>query len=292
MQNQNFSTGYAATKSGSLPVDVAIKKARIQLLFVPMGILLLMPIVSGILVGIKVVPTWFIAIGFLAGFLGSLLIWMMLIPKWKVWAFGNVRNVHELKSRAIMNRMIWPDHSFFSKLELWSTEDKRAWQEIKEKFKHPDAFIDDPSVPKETLIFYSRVSAYILFPLGIGSGFIGVTELLKDGDKTRGYVLSAFALIVIVVELRKLLIKKPRLTISNDGIEAAKVKFYPWNEIRNETIIREGVGKNIKFYLTYSHAQGYEKIAINEYGINRDKLHRLLILYRARFNALNKGTMQ
>jgi hypothetical protein len=41
-----------------------------------------------------------------------------MITKWRVWAFENVRNVHELKKRAIQEKLISADSSIFEKTEI------------------------------------------------------------------------------------------------------------------------------------------------------------------------------
>jgi hypothetical protein len=51
-----------------------------------------------------------------------------MITKWRLWAFENVRNVHELKERAVQAKLIWPDHSIFEKMEIRSASDKERWR--------------------------------------------------------------------------------------------------------------------------------------------------------------------
>lgn len=72
----------------------------------------------------KLIPIWGYFIGLILGFVLSWLWWSFKIAKWRVWAFENVRNVHELKKRAIQERLIWPDGHFFEKTEIWSAADR------------------------------------------------------------------------------------------------------------------------------------------------------------------------
>ncbi|RFZ83439.1 hypothetical protein DYU05_15010 [Mucilaginibacter terrenus] len=56
-----------------------------------------------ILMPIFDLPGWTAVPGFAAGFLLAWLWWSITITQWRIWAFDNVRNVHELKS-ALSNK--------------------------------------------------------------------------------------------------------------------------------------------------------------------------------------------
>lgn len=49
----------------------------------------------------NLIPVWGVGIVFLFGFVLGWLVWSFMITQWRIWAFGNGRNVHELKKRAI-----------------------------------------------------------------------------------------------------------------------------------------------------------------------------------------------
>src|SRR5688572_28161200 len=63
----------------------------------------------------KIFPFWIIPVGFGLAFGLAWLWWSIMITKWRLWAFDNVRNVHELKKRAVREKLIWADNSFFEK---------------------------------------------------------------------------------------------------------------------------------------------------------------------------------
>ena len=66
----------------------------------------------------NLIPDWGIGIAFLIGFVLAWLIWSFMITKWRIWAFENVRNVHELKKRAIQEKLIWNEGNIFEKTEI------------------------------------------------------------------------------------------------------------------------------------------------------------------------------
>jgi hypothetical protein len=126
---------------------------------------------------------WLIGGGFILSFVLSWLWWSINITKWRLWAFDNVRNVHELKKRASREQLIWKDGNFFEKTEIRSAADKDKWAALQDKFNIPDVFIDDYTVPAETRVYYSKV----MIVLGIAFGFacMGVSiYFFKQPDKT------------------------------------------------------------------------------------------------------------
>jgi hypothetical protein len=57
------------------------------------------------------------------------------ITEWRVWAFENVRNVHELQHRAVLSRLIpGKESKILEKLEIWSKADRLRWDELQQKF--------------------------------------------------------------------------------------------------------------------------------------------------------------
>jgi hypothetical protein len=62
----------------------------------------------------KILPYWVIPIGIVLAIGLGWLYWSFMIPKWKVWAFENVRNVHELQKRAVREKLIWAEGSFWN----------------------------------------------------------------------------------------------------------------------------------------------------------------------------------
>jgi len=61
--------------------------------------------------------------------------WSFMITKWRIWAFENVRDVHELKSRAIAEKLIWPDGSIFEKTEIRTSQDRERLMLIEKRFE-------------------------------------------------------------------------------------------------------------------------------------------------------------
>lgn len=224
-------------------------------------------------------PQGFPLIGFGLGFILAWLYWSLSITKWKIWAFERVRNVHELKSRAILEGLIWKDDHIFGKTEIWSGSEKNKWHSIKIKFDEADIFIDDSSISTETIIEYknSDINVLVLTTIGI----IGGAYLVYENKLIVG--ISFVLLGIIINRLVKRKVTK-FFIINSVGIKKPKTKFFHWSTIKNEKIIKQNFGKNTKFYLTYTREGNIEKIDIDKLEIDVSVLYDLLKIYRGRNN--------
>ncbi|MBK8564571.1 MAG: hypothetical protein IPN76_14860 [Saprospiraceae bacterium] len=232
------------------------------------------------------ISAWVLLVGMIAGIGFAWLWWSFFIVKWRLWAFKNVRNVHELKTRAIQKGLIWPDDSFFNKTEIWNDEDKAEWQLIQRKFKIEDIYEDDSAVPREAIIYFSKTKNYaemavFLFVLGFG-----LFSLLVAKEWLFGLPCSILGVYLTLRSYKKAANNSPQIILTDNGIMTANTQFHPWRLISNETVVQEQNGKYVNIYLIYYHPGGKEKISIDDYDTNYDKLHHLLKTYRLRSNNL------
>lgn len=234
----------------------------------------------------NIIPGWGIGIAFLIGFVLAWLIWSFMITKWRIWAFENVRNVHELKKRAIQEKLIWNDGNVFEKTEIRNSEDKRKLKMLEKKFEIDDEYKEDYLLPPKMKIFYSKVYSYS--ELGVSALIIGVGIYLYTQGVTKYYILgtimSVIGLYTIVKESRKAFNNKPQIIIDNKGIQTKDVEFKNWSSIENEEVIQDGYGKSAKSYLTYFYDHEYEKIEIDSLNVTHREMENIIRTYRIRNN--------
>lgn len=134
-----------------------------------------------------------------------------------------------------------------------SQADKNKWISLQERFTRPDVFNDDPQVPAETVVYYSKVKKYLslLFYLPI-LGF-GIVVLCFHDNSTFMYIWGIF-LILLSVGLFYITIKdafnsKPQLIMNNEGMSTAEASFHPWKFIKNERTTISTSGKVRSIYL-------------------------------------------
>lgn len=271
---------------GQISVNKAIKRGHL-IVNVPVFVAIIgCPAFAFYLSNYNLIPSWGIGIAFLIGFVLAWLIWSYMITKWRIWAFENVRNVHELKKRAIQEKLIWNDGSIFEKAEIRNSNDKIKLKNLEKKFEKEDEYKEDYSLPPKMEIFYSKIHSY--FELGVSILIIGIgIYFLLKGD-TKNYILGTIMSVIgvysSVKELRKLFNNKPLIIISNKGIRTKSAGFRNWSSIKNEEVIQEGYGKSAKSYLTYLYNDDeYEKLKIDSLNVSHKELENIIRTYRIRY---------
>lgn len=228
------------------------------------------------------IPKWGIAMGFSVGFLLAWLYWSYSITKWRIWAFDHVRNVHHLKKKAINRGLIWKDKSWFEKTEIRSKLDKLKLKQIQKKFEKKDVFNDDPSIPKVTKIYYSIALAILeLFFMVVCFG-LGVYFILNEEGQISIILSFAVGIFCGYKGFQSLYNRTPQIIMDDRGIETVDTSFMPWNRIKNVEVEIEQKTRNARFYLTYKHRDGLERLDMTRYNVSPKRMEDLLRIYRLR----------
>jgi hypothetical protein len=207
---------------------------------------------------------------------------------WQIWAFNNVRNVHELKKRGIQENLIDPDDKFFNKKKIKTLADKEKWDTFQAKFKQRDVFNDDLTVPDRTIIYFSKRKQFFLLLLICIAFTTGIYLLIKSEDYLYGTGTLLFGFIWIYVN-RNLITLTPQIIINDKGIQTSSTPFQNWSNIWQEEVISQTSDDTVDDYIIYYHPKGKVKLLINDFGISLQSLNRLLILYRNRYNNQNRN---
>jgi uncharacterized membrane protein YiaA len=214
------------------------------------------------------------------GFFTSLIIFLILIfilhKKWKKWAFNNVDNLIELKRRMLQDKKFITSRDFNHKVTT---------EKMINEYLIDNEFIDDPKIPEETNIYYSKSKSsfnVVLMALFV----IGGIYLLIQTDKwiigLVGLLLGVFG---IIESLKNKSNSKPQIVISNKGIKSDNLKFYSWDDIKDEYIEKDFDTKNniTNYFLNYTYTDGYVHLNIEDLDIDDETLSNLLFVYRRRF---------
>ena len=267
----------------TISVDQAISKGH-RMVNLPVFAAMLGPVTACMLLAAKYpLPGWMIPVTLPFGIALAWLLWSILITRWKVWAFENVRNVHELKKRAVQENLIWPDGSYFEKTEIWTSNDRERWNSIQLKFKQKDAFLDDRSFDSETIIYYAKGKNFLEMAI-MASCFVLGIFLLTKSSYLLGTVFAAFGAWAAYREFKQATNTEPQIILNDKGIRTASTPFHEWKHIRELKAIQERSGKYSVSYLTYTHPGGRVKVKIDDYDTNVVALNKILILYRWRYN--------
>lgn len=270
-----------------ISVNKAINRGHL-IVNIPVFICIIgIPALSFYLSNQNLIPKWGIGIGFVLGFVIAWLVWSFMVTKWRIWAFENVRNVHELKKRAIQEKLIWNDGNIFEKTEIRNSEDKSRLKKLEKKFEQEDEYREDHSLPLKMEIHYSKAYNYV--ELGVSILIIGVGIYFFTKADIKQYILGAIisgiGLYSTIKEFRKALDTKPKIIIDSRGIQTKNVEFKNWSSIKSEEVIQEGYGKSAKSYLIYFYdEEEFEKIEIDSLNVPHRELENIIRTYRIRNN--------
>jgi uncharacterized membrane protein YciS (DUF1049 family) len=228
-----------------------------------------------------------IAVVFVLGFILSWLYWSIMITRWRIWAFTNVRNVHELQKKAIEAKLINKDGGFFEKTEIRTATQKRQWAELQEKFKAQDIYQEDYSIPAETMIRYSRgaISISLVVAVMVVGGGIYMIVL-------KSYYMAIFLVgigsYMSYAELKKVMDKLPQIILNDKGIETKNSGFTAWEDITDDQVITRTEGRSSNTYFEYNCPHGNVQLNIAELDTNKKALENMLHTYRLRNRKNNK----
>lgn len=284
----------------NISVDTALKKGH-KIFLIPgiivLVIMLLLFVSSFYMMVNDFFSPWFLLIMFPGGFLPMIIILWFLrsikIPDWKLWAFEHVRNVHELEKRALQERLIYDAANLFTKTEIWTEKKKAKWEILKEKFQQEDIFIDDLTVPSETLIFYSKFQSRFEIGFVIFMLLMGVALSIIADNYFAAYLVGVFAIFaayIVYTRHQRANSTKPQITINEKGIETISTPFQNWNVIKNEEAIVEIQTKNSKSYLIFDFPKGKERLRIDDFNTSVKSLNHLLRIYRGRSSFKNHSS--
>jgi hypothetical protein len=271
----------------NITVSEAISKGKMKLVYLPMFILFSSIGLGFYLQYMQIFEGWIIAITVVAGFVLSWLAWSYFVVEWKIWAFENVRNVHELKRKAIEQKLIWNDDSWFNKTQIIRYDQKQKLKLLERKFLEKDVYKDDLNIPKETFIHYSKAS--LIFGIVIGLAFvIGGFYFFETNDQIIVVLLfGALGSYFFISSLLKLFSKSPRIILSSEGILLHKKELMKWEYITNEITEIRSSGKHTNYYLVFYYKNKQQEMQIDDLEIDNDKLENLLQVYRVRFEKNN-----
>ncbi|MGY4537853.1 hypothetical protein ACVW0P_002272 [Mucilaginibacter sp. UYNi724] len=162
-------------KTSLISVDEALSIGR-KMLFLP-RILMMAGLFFGMfflaMIGIAIVEgppfttnAWLVCAGailfcLLVCFYLPFLYWSKTTTRWKLWAFDNVDDVHELRIMAAQAHLCPVYGNIMDKLQIQSREEREQWRALQDRFSFRADFKDDPNIPAITQIFYSKLHMII-----------------------------------------------------------------------------------------------------------------------------------
>ena len=271
----------------TISVDEAIKKG-IYSVNLPALLIFLIGLIASFATAFIFFKPYEMIAGLIVSYVLATAYRAIMAAKWRIWAFDKVRNVHELHERALSEKLLYPtNRPGFGVINYNSESQKKHLEKLQAKFRQPDIFIDDRSVPAETVIRYSLLKYSIWIIMFVLMTIFGI-YLCTLGHMISyiiGIPLIVIGIVNTYMRIRNMLSREPQIILNNDGMRTASTPFYKWNEIANENAIREGTGKYAMYYLCYDHPKGTTKFHVIDLEVGFIRLQKLLRVYRGRNTA-------
>jgi len=211
--------------------------------------------------------------------------WCIMVTRWKLWAFDKVRNVHELEERAIIYGILSKKGSLLEKLEIRTADQQRKFKMLQDKFNQPDIFVNTPSIPEETTIYYNSRREVIIIVLFSVLFFALIILGILSPLRIQYFGVSLIPLFFIIRHYLLLKDREVQILLNAEGIQMAGVRFYTWDVISDVGITSRGVPPIHE--LIYRCPAGVWIIEINNLGTNKGDLLKMISEYKSRFNARN-----
>lgn len=211
--------------------------------------------------------------------------WSVAITYWRIWAFTNVRNVHELKRQAIAQKLIWGDGSWFEATEIRTRKQKKELKALDVKFLQPDEINieEDAEIADEIKVYFSKGLMYLYIGMATIFCLFGFYELFKDfGSGIWGIVVGIY---YFFFKVPKLLDNTPQMILNRKGIEMPNVRLIRWNRIKKVSVEEIGTGKYSKTFLVLHYSRRKKsrtkvKINISEFDLSSRKIEKYIKTYR------------
>lgn len=265
----------------TVTVDEALNKGRLKLVYLPLVIIIGFIGAGLLLYKNQFIGEWVLFPSLILGVTCGWLAWSYFANKWKIWAYQNVRNIHELQRKAIEEKLVWRGGSWFEKTEFKSTEQKAKLKSLQQNFLEKDLYKDDINVPKETVIFYSKGILSFLLIISLGMISLGIYSIFEK--EYFGSFLIFFGLYLTYEQIKKLRDNEPQIIINDKGIVLKDKKLISWNKIHDDRVFTRSSGKSSKTYLAFNN----EMIEVDDLTIRLNQLENLLHVYRVRFENKN-----
>ena len=270
---------------GSVSVEEAILRGKKTVMYPMVGILLGLPIVAILLSAQFDLTPWIIAAGGVLGFLFSWLYWSYAITHWRIWAYENVRNLHELKHKAFEHHLIKEDGTFSQRTEIRTKEQKHKLRQLEKKFLDEDVYRDDFNVPKEIKIRPALLSTFLC--IGFGLVLLGITVefLLIHFDEISLKVLLPIIIggLLLFCGIQNLIEKEPPLILNAKGVKLPKIDLMGWNHITNEYIKREVRANYVAYFLVFEYKSKLFEVSIVGLHLKPNQIENAVRVYRIRF---------
>jgi hypothetical protein len=262
--------------------DDAIRKGKKMLVY-PTMLIVFLNLIMAFIFASNEFPKWVFIFFFVAAPILGWLYWSFYAPKWRIWAFENVRNVHELKRKAVRHKLLHNDADFSRKTMFVSADQKLQLEKIEKKFLIKDAYNEDLSVTIETQIFFAQHAIAGAYFFSSAVVILGIYVSVSTDSLRPLWLFLPIGGFLLYKAHKRYGAKTPQLVINAIGIRVADETLIEWANIAATAIDTRREGKHDNHYLVISYYNRYEEVCINDLDISLHDLEHCLQVHRFRF---------
>jgi hypothetical protein len=147
---------------------------------------------------------------------------------------------------------------------------------------------DNKLIPEETRIYFSKVSLFLYWLLGIGLFTFGVYIVLKGDIPVPGFFVIFISFLFIFYAKKRTPIRDPYIVLNEEGISTMGSRFIRWKDIKSIKTELAGSGRNAKWYLIIEYKEAKQdgkrssSIEINELSVPPGEIEELIKVYQGR----------
>lgn len=186
------------------------------------------------------------------GLLFSVVYTAIATPRWRIRAYGQVDDIHQLQRSAELAGLL-KLQSHDKGGGLMSRQQKQQLKELQQRFSENVEFVDDTSIPAKTVLNIKKIFTHNNQPL----------VLSNTGIQVQYYGFYSW-----------------------DKISNERIAHLTSNRVSPRTGLRISAGANREFRFEY--ATNRFAVSLPEMGISVWELDLLLYTYRGRYNRSNK----
>ncbi len=130
---------------------------------------------------------WLLPISLIIGGLMSLAFTLWRTPKWRIWAYAGVQDIHELQRAAELDKFL-PLQSPRKRFGIMNSQQKELLAKLQLRFDENSTFVDDPGVESTSYICDNGELRIAISDIGIEINpgkFFDWTEIQNEGVVTK-----------------------------------------------------------------------------------------------------------
>ena len=220
----------------------------------PARAILIAASLTGILIPAFGFSLWLLPICVLAGMLCSFIYTWLVMPKWRIWAYAGVYDIHQFQRAAELDRLL-PRQSSWKKVGIMSRAQRATLSRLQQRFDEDPPFMDDPDVGSVSNVYEREILLYCEHK-------VPMISISDKGIETRQYGFYPWSDISHEAVATKSLVRSSR-RLGGERSAGTREAFF------------------------FVCPDGHIEIPLSELDITASELDRMLCIHRGRY--MQKG---